>query len=1420
MPRLLRGLVGTAAGLGIIVLAAWLTLQWGILPRADLWRPRLAQWASQTIGMKVQITHIEVLGDLWAPTLRLDGVQLLDPQGRAALQLGRAELRITPGSLIPLPQRGWAPRMDRIVLQTLVLDMQRDAQGRILLAGLPIAPADDRSDADDGSSALADWLFSQPDIRLQDARLRWQDALRPQAGLLELGDVDIELGNRLGRHVARLQATPPAGWGDRFTLSADLAGPLLSASRWLAPGDWRRWSGEIRADWPHVDVGRLRRHIDLPFDLMEGRGQLGSRLTVQEGGLAQAGLDLRLEAVALRLAQALPPLTLHRIAGRLELERGEDGSRIRARGLSFELPADGQGREAAHWPDTDLTLTLEGRPGAWQGGTFAASRLDLALLARSAEAMPLGGPMRRLLAETRPSGRVHQLRYDWSGEAELPTRWRARGQAEQLGLSAEPATAQLERTATPGRPGLHGARVDFEATERGGRAGVRMGRDGALEFPGVFEEPRVPVQRLQAEVRWTLQRSQPQARPAISVEVRQARFATADGQGEFSGRWKSGPPGGERFGRDGWLPGHLDLEARVDTLRAERVHRYLPLGIGASTRHYLASALREGQAREVRSRVRGAVLDFPYTGRDEPGEFLIEGRFEGVGFDAAPGSRWPLFSDVSGRLRIDGNRLTLEDTRGRLGQTGSGRFQLEGVEGGIADFVHDPVLKLSGQGRGPAADMLSYLVDSPIDGWLDHLFTPVRAEGESRLALDLAIPVLEAERTTVRGRVELQQARLRMRPDTPELTGLDGRLEFSERDFRVLEARAQVAGGPLQFTGRLGDDGQVRLSGQGRASLEGLRALDEPAVLRSLLQPFDGEADYRIELGLGRLGTRLAIDSDLVGVRSPLPAPLAKPAAQALPLRVRLEPAPDGAELLRVEAGSVARPLLQVGYLRDAQADGSGAVRRGRIALGEATVEGQDPRAWPARGVDALVALPALSLDRWQQWLHHEAPADWRAGAAAPAAPAPAASSNATNASNASSIDPGPLPGRIQLRTERLTLGGRRFDRVEAQLQRDATRSDRWLMRLQADQLDGEAEYTAAAPARQRPAALRARLSRLMLTPHTEAGAEPVAPGITTAAAVSGADAAGTAQRLPQIDLQADAVEFAGKPLGRLELRAGPRASGGWLIDRLALLRPEARLEAVGLWLPGTAPVAAGDPTGQTRLTFRLDLIDGGALLDALGWPGQMQGGRGHLGGQIQWPGTPTDYATARLGGHLRLDLDQGRFPQADPGAGRLLGVLSLQSLPRRFLLDFRDLFQSGFGFDRIDGDIAIRQGQASTRNLRIRGLQAMILTEGSTSLAQETQDLHVWVVPDLNAGAASLAYAVINPAVGLGTLLTQMVLQGPLADAATREFRITGRWDAPEVTGVDRSTGARPRPDQGAAPPPSSSSSSSSSSPQEPRTP
>jgi len=152
----------------------------------------------------------------------------------------------------------------------------------------------------------------------------------------------------------------------------------------------------------------------------------------------------------------------------------------------------------------------------------------------------------------------------------------------------------------------------------------------------------------------------------------------------------------------------------------------------------------------------------------------------------------------------------------------------------------------------------------------------------------------------------------------------------------------------------------------------------------------------------------------------------------------------------------------------------------------------------------------------------------------------------------------------------------------------------------------------------------------------------------------------------------------------------------------------------------------------------------------------------------------------------VHLAVEKGQFLRADAGAARLLGILSLQSLPRRLLLDFRDLTQSGFQFDRVEGDVSIERGVAATRLLQIKGLQALILTEGQADLVNETQDLQVWVVPEINAGAASLAYAVINPAVGLGTLLGQIFLRRPLAEAATRQFHVTGSWDAPVVAQIE----------------------------------
>jgi uncharacterized protein YhdP len=286
---------------------------------------------------------------------------------------------------------------------------------------------------------------------------------------------------------------------------------------------------------------------------------------------------------------------------------------------------------------------------------------------------------------------------------------------------------------------------------------------------------------------------------------------------------------------------------------------------------------------------------------------------------------------------------------------------------------------------------------------------------------------------------------------------------------------------------------------------------------------------------------------------------------------------------------------------------------------------------------------------------------------------------------------------------------------------------------------------------------------------------------------------------VPALDVVVDDFELRGKKLGRLEMEAvnaTSAATGGfdWKLQRLDLTTPEARLSATGHWsavnqVQSGSNNTAPPPARQTELDFTLTVSDAGALLERLGQPKAVRGGKGELVGQLRWSDSPLNPDPLSMNGHMKVDIGAGQFLRQDPGAARLLGVLSLQALPRRLLLDFRDVFQEGFAFDSVTGDVDMRQGVASTNNLRMRGVQAVVLMEGQASLQNETQDLRVFVVPEINAGTASLAYAVINPALGLGTFLAQMFLRKPLAEANTREFRVTGPWADPKVERVQRSS-------------------------------
>jgi uncharacterized protein YhdP len=218
----------------------------------------------------------------------------------------------------------------------------------------------------------------------------------------------------------------------------------------------------------------------------------------------------------------------------------------------------------------------------------------------------------------------------------------------------------------------------------------------------------------------------------------------------------------------------------------------------------------------------------------------------------------------------------------------------------------------------------------------------------------------------------------------------------------------------------------------------------------------------------------------------------------------------------------------------------------------------------------------------------------------------------------------------------------------------------------------------------------------------------------------------------------------------------------------------------------------------RTVMNFQLDIRDSGDLLARFGMENVVRRGKGRMQGQVAWIGAPMSPDYRSMSGQINLNVESGQFLKADPGLAKLLGVLSLQSLPRRLTLDFRDVFSAGFAFDFVRGDVRIEQGVAITNNLQMKGVNAAVLMEGSADIDQETQDLHVVVVPEINALTASLVATAINPVVGLGSFLAQVFLRGPLIEAATQEFHVDGTWTDPHIERIprrSRESGSAPAP-------------------------
>jgi uncharacterized protein YhdP len=281
------------------------------------------------------------------------------------------------------------------------------------------------------------------------------------------------------------------------------------------------------------------------------------------------------------------------------------------------------------------------------------------------------------------------------------------------------------------------------------------------------------------------------------------------------------------------------------------------------------------------------------------------------------------------------------------------------------------------------------------------------------------------------------------------------------------------------------------------------------------------------------------------------------------------------------------------------------------------------------------------------------------------------------------------------------------------------------------------------------------------------------------------ARASAIVEQLPALDITVDHLSFKNRDLGTVRIAAENRE--GYWNSKVDVSNEDGTLEVIGRWRPNP-----NQP--DTRMEIKLNAKNLENQLARFGYPEAMRRGSANASGTLSWSGTPFSIDYPTLNGNLTLEAASGQFRKLEPGVGRLLGILSLQSLPRRITLDFRDIFSEGFAFDNIDGKFAVARVVMETSDLQINGPSAKVLMSGSVNLGNETQNLKVNVQPAVGESIA-VGAMIANPVAGAIAWVAQKLLKNPLDKAFAFDYTITGSWADPKVEKVGQAPAAKVEP-------------------------
>ncbi len=739
------------------------------------------------------------------------------------------------------------------------------------------------------------------------------------------------------------------------------------------------------------------------------------------------------------------------------------------------------------------------------------------------------------------------------------------------------------------------------------------------------------------------------------------------------------------------------------------------------TSEWVQEGLLAGRIPNGTVRLYGPLEKWPFD--DGEGHFRVDANIRDARIMYQ--RRWPAAEIIDLEIAVDNMRLHTE--KNTIINDG---IVINDARVEIGDF-RNPVLSVNLETEGSLDAVRTLLASSPVGidtlkGNLDR----ISIDGDGVVDLELIVPIRDAQNFEFTSNVETESATLLMQGFPAPLTELNGRIRIAREDIGSEDLKAMFLGAPvsidLQPAPASMPGYRIIATAVGTATAQSL--LDELGL--PLQGELSGATDFEARLLFargqedGQQPFQVDLSSELEGLGIDLPEPLKKNAEDKLPLSATLQ---MPSETDTIVTSGLAQDLLSW-KLDFTKKDERWDIDRGVVAFGEEVAGDAETRGLHFRGHAKTITM--------QDWFDRRRNTESEPGAGA----------------RIRSAD---------LTVDSLYMFGQHIRDHRVRLDRGG---QDWLVQIDGTEIVGSVtvpyDFNAGRP-------LVLEMERLVLP---------------------GDEAAGTAESRAQLDprtlppITIDVAEFAigTRFLGTVHAELQKTPDGLETTDLLAK-DPSFEISGTGRWV-----VDESDAEGShSYLTARMKSTDVVATMRRLDYEPGIVSDEFSLDFDIDWSGGPRNDFRESLNGDVTVRVGTGQLSEVEPGAGRMFGLMSVVALPRRLSLDFRDVFNKGFGFDQIRGRFLLTNGQTFTCNLSLEGPAAQIGVVGRAGLVDRDYDQTAVVSASFGNALPVVGAALGGPTVAAVVLIFSQIFKKPLSEVGQLYYGISGSWDDPTIDSV-----------------------------------